>query len=69
MNKLRKVNVNITESIAAAENSAVASLCPDKAILLIFKPLKMVLCSSCDGVPLKFKKKNGRASSLPALII
>jgi hypothetical protein len=37
-----------------------------KAILQIFKPLKMVLCSSCDGVPLKFKKKNGRASSLPA---
>jgi hypothetical protein len=29
----------------------------------------MVLCSSCDGVPLKFKKKNGRASSLPARII
>ncbi len=24
----------------------------------------MVLCSSCDGVPLKFQKKNGRASSL-----
>jgi hypothetical protein len=33
------------------------------------KPLKMVLCSSCDGVPLKLKKKNGLASSLPALII
>ncbi len=29
----------------------------DKAILQIFKPLKMVSCSSCDGVPLKFKKK------------
>jgi hypothetical protein len=26
-------------------------------------------CSYCDGVPLKFKKKNGRASSLPAWII
>jgi hypothetical protein len=25
----------------------------------------MVLCFSCDGVPLKYKKKNGRASSLP----
>jgi hypothetical protein len=37
--------------------------------LQIFKPLKIVLCSSCDGVPLKFKKKNGRASSLPAQII
>jgi hypothetical protein len=22
----------------------------------------MALCSSCDGVPLKFKKENGRAS-------
>jgi hypothetical protein len=28
----------------------------------------MVLCSSCDGVPLKIKKKNGRASSLLAKI-
>jgi hypothetical protein len=35
-----------------------------EAILQIIKPLKMVLCSSCDGVPLKFKKKNGQASSL-----
>jgi hypothetical protein len=41
----------------------------DKAILQIFKPLKMVFCSSCDGVPLKFKKKHGRASSLPEQII
>jgi hypothetical protein len=41
----------------------------DKAILQIFKPLKLVLCSSFDGVPLKFKKKNGQASSLPARII
>ncbi len=41
----------------------------DKAILQIFKPLKMVLYFSCDGVPSKFKKKNGRASSLPAQII
>jgi hypothetical protein len=29
----------------------------------------MVVCSYCDGVPLKFKKKNGRASSLAAQII
>ncbi len=29
----------------------------------------MVLCSFCDGVPLKFEKKNGQASSLPARII
>jgi hypothetical protein len=40
-----------------------------QTILQIFKPLKMVLCSSCDGVPLKIKMKNGRASSLPAQII
>jgi hypothetical protein len=31
--------------------------------LIIFKLLKMTLCSSCDGVPLKFKKKNWQASS------
>jgi hypothetical protein len=36
---------------------------------LIFKPLKMVLWFSCDGVPLKFEKKNGRASSLGGRII
>jgi hypothetical protein len=41
----------------------------DKAILEIFKPLKTVFCFSCDGVSLKFKKKNGLASSLPAQII
>jgi hypothetical protein len=35
----------------------------------LFKQLKMVSCSSCDGIPIKFKKKNGPASSLPALII
>jgi hypothetical protein len=34
-----------------------------------FKLLKMVFCSYCDGVPLKCKKKNGRASSVPARII
>jgi hypothetical protein len=39
-----------------------------QAILQIIKLLKMVFCFSCDGVPLKFKKKNGRASSLPAKI-
>ncbi len=30
---------------------------------------QMVLCSSQDGAPLKFNKKNGRASSLPGRII
>jgi hypothetical protein len=40
-----------------------------KAILQIFKPLKMILCFSCDFVPLKFKEKNGQASNLPAQII
>ncbi len=29
----------------------------------------MVLYSSCDGVPLKFKKKNARASGLPAQLL
>jgi hypothetical protein len=38
----------------------------DKAILQTFKPLKVALCCSYDGVPLKYKKKNGRAFSLPA---
>ncbi len=42
------------------------SIWSDKAILKIFKPLKKVLCSFCDGVPLKFKK-NGRVSSLQLL--
>jgi hypothetical protein len=41
----------------------------DTANLQIFKLLKLVLCSSCHGVPLKLKKKNGRASSLLAQII
>jgi hypothetical protein len=44
------------------------SLRSDKAISLIFKPQKMVLVSFCDGVPLKYKKKNWQASSLPAWI-
>jgi hypothetical protein len=52
-----------------AENSAVASLCQDKAIIFIFMPLKMVLFTSSDGVPLKFEKQNGRATSLIAWII
>jgi hypothetical protein len=30
---------------------------------------QMVLCSSQDGAPLKFNKKNYRASSLPGRII
>jgi hypothetical protein len=41
------------------------SIWSDKAISLIFKPLK-ILCSSYNGVPLKFKNKNGWASSFPA---
>jgi hypothetical protein len=62
-------SILMSQSIADCSNSDVEALCPDKAILLIFKPLKIVLCSSCNGVPLKFKKKNGRASSLQARII
>ncbi len=40
-----------------------------QAILQICKSMKLVLCPSCAGVRLKFKKKNGQASSLPARII
>jgi hypothetical protein len=32
-------------------------------------PLSRWKCSSCDHVPIKLKKKNGRASSLLARII
>jgi hypothetical protein len=55
---------HLTESETAGK-----SILLDNAILQIFEPLKMVFCSSCDGIPLKFKKKNGRASSLPEHII
>ncbi len=34
----------------------------------LLKPQKKVLCYYCDGVPIKCKKKNGRASSLPAKV-
>ncbi len=53
--------------LSETENAG-KSIWLDKAILQIFMPLKMVFSSSCDGAPLKFKKKNGRASSLPAQI-
>jgi hypothetical protein len=49
--------------------SGIDEILLDKDILQIIKPLKMVFCFSCDGVPLKFKKKNGRASNLAAQII
>jgi hypothetical protein len=49
--------------------NAEQSIWLDKAILQIFQQLKMVFGSSSDGVPLKFKKKKGRSSSLPAQII
>jgi hypothetical protein len=41
----------------------------DCGILRFRKPLKMVLCFSCDGVPLKFKKKIGQASNLPVWLV
>ena len=37
---------------------------PVDANSIVVKTLKMVLCSSRDGVPLKLKKKNGRPDSL-----
>jgi hypothetical protein len=49
----------IPESHPLRWKNARKSLLSNKAISLIFKLLKMVLCSACDGVPLKFKKKNG----------
>jgi len=36
---------------------------PVEADPTVVKTLGTVLCSSCDGVPLKFKKKNGRPGS------
>jgi hypothetical protein len=41
----------------------------DKAIYKSLSRKKIVLCDSCDGVPLKFKKKNWWAFSLLARII
>jgi hypothetical protein len=54
--------------LTETENCKKVSLL-DKAILQIFNLLKMVLCSFCDGVTLKFKEENRRASNLPAQTI
>jgi hypothetical protein len=49
------------------ENSAVASLGPDRVNSLhLSQWKKSVLCSSCDGVPLKFKKEKARAFNVLA---
>ena len=37
---------------------------PIKAYPIVVKTLRTVLCSSCDGVPLKLKKEHGRPGSL-----
>ncbi len=60
------VSVRVQQTVA---KSAIAPRKPDTAVSLIFTPLKMYICSSCDGIPLKFKKKNGWASSLRERII
>ncbi len=39
-------------------------LWPVKATLKVIKRRQQVFCWSCDGVPLKWNKKNSRASSL-----
>ncbi len=58
IDKLRKVNVSVTESIGDCwkERHSI-TVTRKKAILLIFKLLKIVLCSSCDGVPYKIQKE------------
>jgi hypothetical protein len=51
--------IPVSHLILRRQKNAGKSIWLEKAILQIFKPLKMVLCSSCEGVPLKFKNKNG----------
>jgi hypothetical protein len=63
-----KVNVSVTDSIAYCEKNAVEYLDP-KTRLISLIPLKMVLCSPRDGVPLKSKKNSCRFSSLAVRII
>jgi hypothetical protein len=57
------------EVIFRRQKNAGESISFDKANSKIFKPLKMVLCSSWDGVPLKLKKKGGSShgSNEPSL--
>jgi hypothetical protein len=64
MNKLQEVNVqNESQRVQGTIEKS------SQSQLILLKPLKMVLCSACDGDPLKFKRKNGQASVLPAWII
>jgi hypothetical protein len=62
--RLRKVNVcqieysGLLQSVTLIRNSQILP-----------KPLKMVLCSSHNGIPLKFNIKNCRASNLAVRII
>ena len=41
---------------------------PVKADSIVVKTLRMVLCSSHDGIPFKLKKENGRPYSLKLYI-
>jgi hypothetical protein len=57
IDRLRKVNVSVTERIADHWKLRRSVTLTRQSQLSSLKPLKMVLCCSCDGVPLKFKKK------------
>jgi hypothetical protein len=60
IDRLRKVNVSVTESITDCWKERRSVTLTKHSQLIIFKPLKMVLCSFCDGVPLKFKRPISR---------
>jgi hypothetical protein len=53
---MRKVNVSVIESIADLKTAPRLTL-TRQSQLGSLTPTKMVQCYSCDGVPLKYKKK------------
>ncbi len=55
---MRKVNVSVIESIADLKTAPRLTL-TRQSQLGSLTPTKMVQCYSCDGVPLKYKKKGG----------
>jgi hypothetical protein len=60
---------NCRKSMCHREYSGLLKIAPLRHTLTRQNPHKLVSCSSCNGVPLKFKKKNGQASSLRGRII
>jgi hypothetical protein len=54
--RLQKVDVSVTESTATVKKRCSITFI-EQSQLISLKPLKMVLCSSRDGVPLKFNIK------------